>query len=520
MSTLLVLPLLPLAVAGWLALSPRADQMSVGWVVALVAAFPVAMAALAAPDRMELPELLVQGNAALVFDPVARAALVLFGGLWLTTGLLLTRTKDPAPSLFALLVALSGALTLAVAEGGALVYAGLLATGYGVYAIMAGEPGDGWRRAGRALIVLLVLSDLLVFELLLSAAANPGTAPQAGLMFLGLAALVLRAGIPPAHAWLPPALAAVGTPVALLLVAVLPAAAVFAALKLLPAGSREIGIACLALSIAGAAWVTLAGLAQSGARATLGYATAATATLLLLALPAGAGAEGELAWLVVALLGACAALPLVPLQRTGWIRDLATALALLVHGLAAGHAVQHAVQALPLWAAVFAPLPAVGAVFLLTLAARRTAATAGDDAAFEPTRLNLLPVLLAAIGLGLAWTAYPPRFASTWVAPVGITLGLLAFRLLPSQARSRIPPGDLLGIVERIVALPLRWLETLCVRLLPRLRERCEVWLLGLWDGAAWSRRIQRLDLRLRAWPSTGLMMILVALGAAFLLAK
>lgn len=253
MSTLLVLPLLPLAVAAWLALSPRADQLSVGWVVALVAALPVVMAALAAPDRVELPDLLVQGNAALVLDPMARAALLLFGGLWLTTGLLLTRTTGQGPSVFALLVALSGAMTLAIAEGGPLVYAGLLATGYGAYVIMAGEPGADVRRAARALIVLLVLSDLLVFELLLSAAANPGTAPQAGLLLLGLVALVLRAGIPPAHAWLPPALVAVGTPVALLLIAVLPAAAVFAALKLLPGGSSELGVICLLLAVVGAA---------------------------------------------------------------------------------------------------------------------------------------------------------------------------------------------------------------------------------------------------------------------------
>jgi hypothetical protein len=42
---------------------------------------------------------------------------------------------------------------------------------------------------------------------------------------------------------------------------------------------------------------------------------------------------------------------------------------------------------------------------------------------------------------------------------------------------------------------------------------------LGIWDGQAWSQRIQRLDLRLRAWPATSLMMLLVALGAALLLA-
>jgi hypothetical protein len=56
--------------------------------------------------------------------------------------------------------------------------------------------------------VLLVISDLLVFEILLSATADPGASPTTGAAADGLAALVLRGGIPPAHAWLPPALGA------------------------------------------------------------------------------------------------------------------------------------------------------------------------------------------------------------------------------------------------------------------------------------------------------------------------
>jgi hypothetical protein len=59
-----------------------------------------------------------------------------------------------------------------------------------------------------------------------------------------------------------------------------------------------------------------------------------------------------------------------------------------------------------------------------------------------------------------------------------------------------------------------------CMRYLPRVRDRLEARLLGLWNGEAWSRRTHWLDLKLRAWPATGLMMLLVALGAAFLLVE
>jgi hypothetical protein len=519
-SLLLALPLLPLLVAGWLAVSSRSAQLATGWTVAVVAVLPVAVAALYPADRLAFPELLVRGDSALVLDHTARAALLLFGGLWLITGLLLTRTREPGPTTTALLVALSGALTLALAEGGPLVYAGMLATGYGLYAVMATEPGDDWRRAARAFIVLLVASDLLVFEMLLSATAEPGLEVSQKLLLLGLVALSLRGSVPPAHAWLPPALAAVGTPVALLLVVVPPGMALFGALKLLPAGAGGIALLCALLGFFGAAWVAVAGLAQRQARPTLGYAVAASAALLLTALPAGGGPDGELAWLALALLAPCAALPLVALQTAGWSRDISIALALLVHGMAGGHVAAHAATALPGWAGMLAPAVAVTASLLLTLVARRTAAAARDDASIETTRLAFAPIVLGCIGLALAWLASWPGFASAWPAPVGITLGLVIFRALPAATAPRIPPGDLLGPLERLLAAPLQQLGALFLRRLPRARDRTEAALLALWDGAAWSRRIQRLDLRLRAWPATSLMMLLVALAAALLLVK
>jgi hypothetical protein len=287
-NVLFAIPLLPLAVAAWLALSPRASQLAGGWVVAIVAAIPFSVAMLASMERIDLPQLLVGHASALQLDETARAALLLFGGLWLTAGLLQTRAREHRPNTILMLVALSGATTLALADGGPLVYAGMSMTGYGLCGILAGESVHAWRRAGRVLIVLLVISDLLVFEMLLASTAKPELGMQRGLLLLGLLALMLRAGVPPAHVWLPPALAFVTTPTAVLLV-MAPAAALVGALKILPGGFPEIGMLCVLVGVAGAIWATIVGLVQVQARTTLAYALAATAAVLLMAVAAGAG---------------------------------------------------------------------------------------------------------------------------------------------------------------------------------------------------------------------------------------
>jgi hypothetical protein len=515
-SLLLLMPVLPLALAAGVTLWPGFGRLATAWIVALAAGLTVAIAVLAPAERIELPELLVQGNSALVLDGAARPALLLFGGLWLAAALLLTRGGSGGPSGPALLVGLSAAVTLALADGGPLVYAGLLATGYGLYAIMAGETGHAWRRSGRALVVLLVVSDLLIFEMLLSATATPVVELRLELLVLGLVALVLRGAVPPAHAWLPPALAAVSLPTALLLVAVPSGAALFGALRILPQGAGEIGAACALLALAGAAWALLVGIAQPCLRTVLGYAAAATAALLLLAVPAGAGSALRLGWLGLALLACCALVPLAAGAR-GLQRDLAMGAALVIHGLAAGEASRHATLAGPSWLEWTAPPVAIAATALLTVAVRRAAqATAAEPLA---VKLVWLPLTLALAGLAVAWLATAPELAAVWQAPVAITLGLLAVRALPARSRPLVPAGDLLAPVERAAGLLLGGLARACRGPLPRLRDGLVGRAMGLWDGERWSNRMQRLDLRLRVWPATSLMMLLVAVWAAWLLA-
>jgi hypothetical protein len=518
MKLLIALPLLPLLAIAWLAFSPRRAELSTGWLVALVAAFPLAVAGLVSAQEMALPDLLVQGSAVLVLDGGARASLLLFGGSWFVAGLLMTRAGEDGPPLTALLIALSGALTLALARGGPLVYAGMLAVGYGIYAVMAGEQAGVDRHPRGALIVLLVVSDLLVFELLLSDVAHPAAGVGGHLAALGAIALLLRAGAPPAHGWLPPALCSATRPGAVLLTAVPAGAAWQGGIKLLPAGAADAAMLCLVLGLLGGAWAMVAGLLQARGRATLGYAVAGTSALLLLALPAGEGAGAQLPWLVLALLGTCAAVPLLSLQAGGRLRDLVAASLLLLHGLAAGQAAAHAGTVLPAGVALLPSLAALMASVTFTLAVRRTAPW--EASAGEPTRLALVPLATAALGLGLAWMASPPGFAAAWTAPVGITLGLLWCRFAPVGASGALPPGDLMLRVQRAGAAAARAGNDLCVGMLARARDAGLAFLLGLWDGGAWSRRVQALDIRLRSWPATSLMVLALALAMAFLLAQ
>ena len=514
MNLLLTLPLLPLAVLLWLAMSRRREVLATGWMIALVAAFPLAVAVLMAPLALRLPDLLVQGSAALVLDGSARAALLLFSGTWLAAGLLMTHGGERHPSVFALLVALGGALTLALGQGGPLVYAGMLAVGYGLYGVVASERHYGWQRPGAVLIVLLVISDLMVFEVLLGDTMHPGSAAMTA---LAVVALGLRAAAPPAHGWLPQLLQVASAPAALLLVVVPAGAAWYGGVKLLPASGPDIAVLCLVLGVAGGTWALAGGLAQRDERASLGYAVAATSALLLLGLPAGAEGDAGLPWLVLAVLAACAAQPLLRFLAHGWRHDLAVTLVLLVHGLAAGQAACQAGLQLPPGLALLPGLVALFATLALTLAVRRVAAEPATPA--HSIALVFTPLALALAGLGVGWWWSPPGFASVWTTPIAITLGLLAHRWL-DRRRAAPVAGDVLDPIESLTSRLVRVVGAACNEQLARLRDRSQARLLGLWNGPAWSRRMHRLDLSLRAWPATSLMMLAVALGAAYFLGR
>ncbi|MEJ2602989.1 MAG: proton-conducting transporter membrane subunit [Gammaproteobacteria bacterium] len=517
MNILIALPGLPLLAALWFALVPGGDRRAAGWVTALAALFPVATATLVQSQRLEIPHLLVRGSSALVLDDAARPALLLFGALWLAAALV-ARSRSSGPAAIPMLLALSGASTLALADGRPLVYASMLATGYGLYAMMASESDADWRRPARALIVLLIASDLLVFEVLLHAAAYPEHGISGGVLTVLMIAIVLRSGAPPAHVWLPPALAAVSTPTAIVLAGVPAAAAFVGAGRLLPAEVSGIAGACLGLGLAGALWASAAGIAQSTPRATLGYASAASAALLLATVPLTADPAAA-AWTTLALMGCCATLPVIAGQHDGPARNAAITLTLLIHGFAGAHA------AAGTWAGttaagLAAAAVAVLATLLLTLAVRRTSPPRRDDGSVEASTMAIAMAGLAATGLAFLWRASLPGFASFWPVPIGITLGLVFYRWHPQGTSLRVPPGDLLVPAERTLARLITVTATQCRQRLPRMRDRLQQSLLSAWRGDAWAARIARLEYLLRAWPTTGVLVLLVAIAVALLVMR
>lgn len=514
--TLVALPVLPVLAALVLALSGKVNRpvaIQAGMVIAglavLVALFMPAL-------RLDLPGVLVLGNAALVIDPVSRSALLLFGALWLAAGMILVRQSESGLPGLTMLVMLSSVLGLSMAEGETLVYAAILVGGYGVFALLAGQ-GDGTaRRAGRALIVLLVASDVLVFEVLLGAAKAPGMELKPLYLVLLIIALMLRGGMAPAHVWLPPALTALRSG-ATILVAVVPAAtALFAAMRLLPGVVTELAPLFIVMGLVGTVSMTLVGLVQTDHRAMLGYAIAATVTLLLLSLPAAA-AGSYLAALGLALLACAAASLLVAEFSPGWKRSATAATLLVVHGLAAGQTAWQALPALPDFAVWLVPVVAVSATGLLTFGLLRGLRQPAEPATENEFSAAWCLIAAAAIGLGMAWIDGGMIVAALWIAPLAMVLGYGLSIVLARRGQPMIAPGDLLGPVERGSAYLLALVRIICMRYLPVFRDRFEATLVGFWRGEFWSRQIEQVDTRLRIWTATCVLMLVVAIAAAVL---
>jgi len=519
-TVLVALPIVPLLAALWFALTGAdgRQRRAEGWVCALVALFPVAAATFVAPEQFEIRHLLTTEQSSLRIDGAARASLLLFGSLWLVAGLL-GRSRSTGASAVPLLTALSGAVMVAVAESGPAVFTGMLVTGYGLYAVMASETGDSWRLASRTLVILLVVSDLVIFEILLHAAAHPLAGIGAGSAMLIICAIVLRGGIAPAHVWLPPALPGVSVPTALLLAGIPAGVALVGGQKLLAGAGTETGGFALSIGLAAALWSAIAGGAQRGALPTLAYATSASAALLLVALPLGTTA-GSSPWLVLSLLACCSAAVIVGVLHQGPARSGAIVAILAVHGLAAGQAALLAAQRLSATGAFLASLIAVLSSLLLTLAVCRTPEHPRQGDSGEAAVHALALAALAALGLGYAWASDGIAFASLWPAPIGISLGLILFRLLPERETPRIPPGDILMPAAAAGGRMVRLLGRLCTRHLPRYRDRAQRAVVSLWRGERWAERIARLEARLGAWPATSVLMLLIAIVAALLLAS
>lgn len=311
----LLVVLMPLALAGLLAF-PRLLGMVT--VLAPWAGLPALLAGLLAPETtLLLPELLL--GSSLMIDPIGRPFLLLLALLWLVGGWLTReRLRRRGPTLLFSL-AMSGSFGLAVA-GNLIVF--LLAStisGYALYGLAARKQG------ARAFVVFLLLSDLLVFELLLllmkggvglslASATAPSAAIGGSLVLLMLTVLGFgaKAALFGMHAWLPRMLSGASVKLSPMLLGFVLGAGLLPWLRLLAPGALSGANASLLgwVALAGIGLAVMLGLLQQRRQALFGYSIIALSGLWLLLLSLAGSELGVLmpapeseAWEIAMALG-------------------------------------------------------------------------------------------------------------------------------------------------------------------------------------------------------------------------
>ncbi len=147
-----------------------------GMAVALApwAALPALAAALVPETALQLPGVLMDSR--LHLDSIGRVFLLLSASLWLATGLLarpLLSGHDSYRGTVLLLLAIAGGVAMPLAADAVLFFAASTITAYSLYGLLVHD-GDAVR-IGRVFVVLLVLSDVVIFELLLVLAQASGS---------------------------------------------------------------------------------------------------------------------------------------------------------------------------------------------------------------------------------------------------------------------------------------------------------------------------------------------------------
>ncbi|MGB5397051.1 MAG: proton-conducting transporter membrane subunit, partial [Gammaproteobacteria bacterium] len=299
--TLLLLVAWPLLlVAGLVFEGSRATLLKlVPW-----SALPVLVAAaVLATDKLQLPFVML--GSGLVLDASARVFLLLNAGLWLATGLLAgSKLRGAGAERFAilLLLAMAGSFCLALAADAALFFAASTLTAYSLYAMLAYQADASAQPANRVLLVLLVVSDLLVFELLLLLGQSAGsvdfTALRQALVNTDNRGLVvalllfgfgIKTGVLGVHFWLKPVFVSAMPALRPALTGFMFSAGLLGWLRLLPAG--ELYLLDMGAGLQWLAWATLVyavvlGMLHVHHRALLAYAAIVLGSLWLVLLGA------------------------------------------------------------------------------------------------------------------------------------------------------------------------------------------------------------------------------------------
>ncbi|TDY02608.1 hypothetical protein [Thiohalophilus thiocyanatoxydans] len=429
-----------------------------------------------------------------------------------------------------LLLFITALLVLVLSAGVLLFFSAATLAGYALYGMLMCGASTAGRRAGHVLVVLLVISDLVIFELLLLLAkfdVDLGFAPlrqtlagmpdQIFLFTLMLTGFGIKAGLIGLHLWLAPVWVTARPLLRLAVLAFMLCAGLLAWLRLLPLGQLHwpaVGqvVQWLALAMSGYALIT--GLLQSRQAARwahvvlLFFGLWLAVLAMLLIRPESITAFAPIWHFVLfACVPALGALALI-----GQYRAPATL---------SGFAVVNLVMAVLMLLAV---VPANGglsgmalyaggmAVVVLAMQAL-TRQRVMSNAMSRGTRIAVLILLNAA---ALSWLAGGLRLSveTLWPA-IGWLLGAaLAGWLFGKlgRGRAKLPPGDILVIIRPVlngfvgggywlgeVVLP-RWRSVLMQRVQQGWQQLAQ---LAIW---------QVLEIRLARWETAILLLLIVAL--------
>lgn len=274
-----------------------------GLVLTSWAALPALMLSAFPNSMLKLPGVMLGGILAL--DATGRVFLLLISILWLASGVLARARLRAAGSdalAVMLLLAMTGSFGLVLAGDALLFFAAVTVAGYSLYGALAYQADTQTRKAGRVLVVLLVFSDLLVFEVLLILGQAAGMVDFVslrhafvnidnknvvlGLLIIGFGTKIGMLGV---HFWTPAVFARAGAELRPAVVAFMFGAGVLGGWRLIPLG--QIDATEAAASLQWLSWMTLvyaafAGMSQAHRRAILGYAAIALSSVWLVVLSA------------------------------------------------------------------------------------------------------------------------------------------------------------------------------------------------------------------------------------------
>lgn len=258
----------------------------------------LAVAGALADTSVRLPDVMLGSELAL--DSTGRIFLLVSAVLWLAVGLLARsqlRTADAIRFAVLLLLTMAGGFCTALAGDALLFFASSTLAGYGLYGLLVYGGDVPSQRAGRMLVILLVVSDLIVLELLLLLGQAAGTADftslrqallntdnrelMLGLLIIGFGIKLAVVGV---HFWLAPVVMTAGVSIRPALISFMLTAGLLGWLRLLPLG--DIHWTSEGIVLQWLVWVTLGyavfvGLMQADFRSVMAYAAIALTGLWL-----------------------------------------------------------------------------------------------------------------------------------------------------------------------------------------------------------------------------------------------